>query len=62
MPGVTVTAKSPNTGVLRTVVTNAEGSLRPAAAATGFRKSPFRTVRFGVVTQPIRITVGSSLT
>ena len=62
VPGVTVTAKSPNTGVLRTAVTGAEGIFSLPLLPPDSYDLTFELSGFGVVTRPVRITVGSSLT
>ena len=62
VPGVTVTAKSPNTGVVRTVVTNAEGLFGLPLLPPDTYDLSFELSGFGTVTRPVRITVGSSLT
>ena len=44
VPGVTVTVKSPNTGLQRTAVTDQEGLFSIAAAAAGLIRAPLRAV------------------
>ena len=62
VPGVTVTAKSPNTGVLRTAVTNSQGLFSLPLLPPDSYDLTFELSGFSVVTRPVRITVGSSLT
>ena len=62
VPGVTVTVKSPNTGLQRTAVTDQEGLFSIALLPPDSYELLFELSGFAVVTRPLRITVGSSLT
>ena len=62
VPGVTVTVKSPNTGLQRTAVTDQEGLFSIALLPPDSYELVFELSGFAVVTRAVRITVGSSLT
>ena len=62
VPGVTVTAKSPNTGLQRTAVTDQEGLFTIALLPPDSYDLLYELSGFAPVTRPLRITVGSSLT
>ena len=62
VPGVTVTAKSPNTGLQRTAVTDQEGLFSIALLPPDSYDLLYELSGFAPVTRPLRITVGSSLT
>ena len=62
VPGVTVTVKSPNTGLQRTAVTDQEGLFSIALLPPDSYELVFELSGFAVVTRALRITVGSSLT
>jgi hypothetical protein len=62
VPGVTVAAKSPNTGYVRTVVTNADGLYSLPLMPPDTYELTFELAGFGPVTRPVQLTVGSSIT
>src|SRR5262245_17709405 len=62
VPGVTVTAKSGRTGYVRTVVTDGDGLYSLPLMPPDTYDVTFELSGFGVVTRPIVVTVGSSLT
>ena len=62
MPGVTVTAKSPQTGYVRTVVTSPDGLYTLPLMPPDTYDVTFELAGFGVVTRPVVLTVGSTIT
>jgi Carboxypeptidase regulatory-like domain/TonB-dependent Receptor Plug Domain len=62
MPGVSVTAKSPQTGYVRTVVTDGEGLYALPLMPPDRYDVSYELAGFGTVTRPIILTVGSTLT
>jgi hypothetical protein len=62
LPGVTVTAKSPQTGYTRTVETNGEGLFSLPLLPPDAYELTLQLAGFAAVTRPVQITVGSSLT
>jgi hypothetical protein len=62
MPGVTVTAKSAQTGYSRDVVTNEEGLFTLPLMPPDTYELKFELAGFGTVTRPLVLTVGSTIT
>jgi len=62
LPGVTVAAKSPQTGYIRTVETNAEGLFSLPLMPPDTYDLTLELAGFSSVTRPVQLTVGSSLT
>ena len=62
MPGVTVTAKSPATGYVRNVASDAEGLFSLPLMPPDRYDVTFELSGFATATRPVQVTVGSSLT